>query len=138
LGSERAIPTEVEILPGAYDTTLATRYLTYLNALLEDDHAFVNQAFDWKISNEQRDQLRDTLRQCHDAVAVLATYVKTHRHQLPIRPLQIGTIVVTGTVYPGVNITIGDASMLVREPLTGVMLYNADGSLQVTALEAHA
>lgn len=135
LGSESAIPTEVEIFPGTYDTTVATRYLTYFNALIEDDYTFVNQAFDWKTSSGQRDQIRDALRQCHNAVDVLAAYIDTHRRLLPIRPLQIGTIVVTGTIYPGVNITISDASMLVREPLTGVMVYKADDGLQITALE---
>lgn len=137
LGSEREVPTHVEILPGAYDTATSTTYLTYINAILEDDRMCIEQGLDDHTPAEHLEKLRDLLHQCRSAVHCLSTYVQKRQRLLPTMPLQIGTIVATGTVYPGVTVRIGNASWLVREPMTDVMFCKVDGAVQVKALEGN-
>jgi uncharacterized protein (DUF342 family) len=136
LGCEREIPTQIDILPGGYDMTTSTTFLAYLKAILQDDSNGIEQGLYDHIPAEHVEELRDLLQQGQDAVHCLAAYLQTRQRLLPIVPLQIGTVVATGTVYPGVTVCIGNASLLVREPITGVMFCKVDDAVQMQALEA--
>jgi uncharacterized protein len=135
LGSERAVPTQVEILPGAYDTATSTTFLNFIRAVLQDDSACLAQDLHRPELAEQLAELRDLLHQGQHAVHCLSTYLQKRQRLLPIMPLQIGTVIATGTVYPGVTVCIGNTSFLVREPLLGVMFCKIDNAIQMRVLE---
>jgi uncharacterized protein (DUF342 family) len=135
LGSERAIPTQVEILPGAYDTATSTTFLAFINAIIEDDKTCLAQGLPSPKLGEHVAELRALLHQGQHAVRCLSTYLHKRQQLLPIMPLQSGTVVATGTVHPGVTVCIGHASFRVREPLMGVMFYKVNNAIHMRALE---
>lgn len=135
LGSERAIPTQVEILPGVYDTATSATFLAFIKVIIEDDTTCLEQGLHGPELAERVAELRDLLHQGQHAVRCLSTYLHKRQRLLPIMPLQIGTVVATGTVHPGVTVCIGNTSFLVREPLMGVMFYKVNNAIQVRALE---
>lgn len=136
LGCEREIPTQIDILPGGYNITTGATFLAYLEAILQDDDNGLTQGLYDHIPTAHVEELRHLLRQGHNAVQCLTAYLQARQRMLPIVPLQIGTVVATGTVHPGVTVCIGNASLLVREPITGVMFCNVDNAIQMRALEA--
>ncbi len=135
LGSEHEVPTHVEILPAAYDTATSTTFLAHINAILEEDRMCLEQGLARDMPAAQIEAITTRLHQCRQAADCLTSYVRERQRLLPILPLQLGTIVATGTVYPGVTVCIGDASWLVKEPMHSVMFCKIEGAVQVRTLE---
>ena len=135
LGSEHEIPTCVEILPGAYDLLTSLSFLTNIDAILSDDSALLAQGLLQETSPERIPEVTTVLQHCKDAVDRLISYVRQRQQIFPIVPLQLGTVVVTGTVYPGVTVSIGGASLVIRQPMQSVMFCKIDGAVQARPLE---
>ena len=135
LGSEHEIPTYIEILPGAYDLLTSLSFLTNIDAILSDDRALLAQGLLQETSPECIQEVTTVLLHCQDAVDRLIAYVRQRQQIFPIVPLQLGTVVVTGTVYPGVTVSIGGASLVVRQPIQSVMFCKIDEAVQARPLE---
>jgi uncharacterized protein (DUF342 family) len=135
LGSEHEIPTYVEILPGAYDLPTSLSFLANIDAILSDDATILAQGSLQASSPECLQDITTKLQDCQNAVELLRAYVRQRQQIFPIVPLQLGTVVVTGTVYPGATINIGGASLVIQQPMQSVMFCKIDGAVQARPLE---
>jgi hypothetical protein len=135
LGSDREIATRIEILPGAFDEATSLRFLQHLTVMLDTDKAWLAEQQTQGGPVVPLETMQRTLRRCQTALPHLAEYL-TSRRQLRARmPMPLGTVIATGTVYPGVTICIGGASLLLTKPMKHVMFYQTDGTIHVRALE---
>lgn len=135
LGSEHVVPTLVEILPGVYDASESREYLNSIEKVIDDDGRFVEQSLDWELPAEQIEMIIRDLKHCRHAITCLRTYLAKRANVLPVRPIQIGTITVTGTIYPGVVIKIGNKSLEIKRSMTNVLFYTDDTDVNVKHLD---
>jgi uncharacterized protein (DUF342 family) len=135
LGSEGEIATRIEILSGAFDETTCLRFLHHIAVILETDSAWLVKEFD---SQEFPESLETMQQTSHDCLVALPHFVRyfTNRQQIHRpAPMPLGTVIAKGTVYPGVTICIGGASLLLTQPMTQVMFSQTDGVIQVQSLD---
>jgi hypothetical protein len=135
IGSERAMPTRVEILPGIFDAAVQERFIAHLAALLEADQRQLADENTHQVGAEAMQALHTLLRQCQKALPQFLAYFQTRHGILPPLPRYTGTIVATGTVYPGVTVSIGSASLVLTQPMRHVMFYQTEGRIQSTSLD---
>lgn len=132
IGNENHIVTRVEILTGMYDRERSQRFLEQLAAILREDAALLTPQDSLKTTLPH--DIHHVLQRCQGAVEQLTAYFQRYRPQLPLLPMQMGTVVVTGTIYPGVTVCIGEASFVTPAPLSEVMFAKVDGVIQVVSL----
>jgi uncharacterized protein (DUF342 family) len=135
IGSEREMPTRLEILPGIFDVALQERFIAHLETLLTEDQRQLAQAEALAVGSHAIRTFQTLLQQCRQALPQFVAYLQMRHGILPPLPVYTGTIVATGTVYPGVTICIGNASLVLTGPMRHVMFYYAAGSIQSTALD---
>jgi uncharacterized protein (DUF342 family) len=134
LGSASGVATRVEILPGAFDEGIQSRFLHHLEAMLKEDSAWLEAHRHLDLADKRIQVMRHTLHNSQTAVQALATYFQQRQQLRTGTPLQIGTIVATGTVHPGVTVCIGGVLLPITRPLTGVMFAKIDGTIHVKTL----
>ncbi|RMF88691.1 MAG: DUF342 domain-containing protein [Nitrospinota bacterium] len=135
LGSENEVPTRIAISSPFFDATTSRETLAHIAAVLKADQALLDRYGERELSPPVLHQAQEELKSCQAALHSLESYFARRSHLLPRTPLQVGTIVATGTVYPGVTICIGDLSLEISHPLHGVMFYRADGMIKIQKLE---
>jgi uncharacterized protein (DUF342 family) len=137
LGSASGVATRVEILPGAFDEGIQSRFLQHLEAMLKEDSAWLEEHRNLDLTPEHMQVMRNTLCHSQTAVQTLSTYFQQRRQLRTSTPLHVGTIVATGTVYPGVTLCIGGVLLSITRPLTGVMFAKVEGTIHVKTLALH-
>jgi uncharacterized protein (DUF342 family) len=135
LGSEREVATCIEILPGAFDEDSQGQFFQYLAAMLADDSVGLGHYLGPDAVPESVASMQALLHQCQAALPWFSEYCKRRRQMFPLIPMQIGTVVTTGTAYPGVTIRIGGASLVLAQPMTRVMFYQAQSGIQSRPLD---
>jgi hypothetical protein len=138
LGAASGVATWVEILPGAFDEGIQGRFLQHLEAMLNEDHAWLEAHHNLSTAGEQVQVIRDTLHHSQTAVQTLSTYFQQRRQLSTSTPSQPGTIVATGTVHPGVTVCIGGVLLPITRPLIGVMFAKVEGTIHVKTLALSA
>lgn len=133
LGSENEVSTHVEILSDLFDPETSRLVLRHIAAVLEKDRKILGQSDELPAGKTSETITR--LQRCQEALQDLYAYFEQRLQVLPLTPMQMGTIVATGTVYPGVTIRIGGVSLPITRPLTGVMFYKSKGSINMQPLE---
>jgi uncharacterized protein (DUF342 family) len=136
IGSERGIPTRVEILPGIYDAAIQERFIAHLRSLLEADRQQLAHPETLEVGPQAVRTLAILLQQCQDALPQFFEYFQMRHGILPPLPMHTGTVVVTGTAYPGVTICIGSASLVLTQPVTHVMFYQTEGRIHSKSLDS--
>lgn len=134
LGSASGVATRVEILPGAFDEDTQGRFLQHLEAMLKEDSALLEDHLELAITAEHVQAMRHALHYSRTAAQSLSTYFRQRQQLLASAPLRMGTIIVTGTVHPGVTVCIGGVSLSITRPLSSVMFAKVDGTIHATAL----
>src|SRR5690606_19400111 len=84
LGSEQAIPTNIEILSGTHDTATSLDYLAYIRAILAEDRVILKHGTEPSAFETQYMALHGILQNNLEAIDVLSSYFKLHRPFLPI------------------------------------------------------
>lgn len=135
LGSEQEIATKIDILPGAFDASTAMRFLRHIGAMLETDSAWLTREWSRTGSTESLETLRRVMQQCQVALPQFMRYFTHRRRGDFMTPGCLGTVVVTGTIYPAVTVCIGGASLHVTQPMSQVVFSQVDGAIQVRSLD---
>jgi len=131
MGSASRVPTHVEILPSIYDEDQAPILLDHLQTMLRDDAQLLEHKHGAPDTpTAQLAAFRATLHQCQVAATQLSTYLQGRRQFFAAAPQSHGIIIATGTVYPGVRVCIGGASLEITQPLANVMFYKAGQTIQ--------
>jgi hypothetical protein len=133
IGSANEVATRVEILSHLFEPETSGLVLRHIQSILHHDRRMLDQFGHQTLEKEQ--EVRAKIEQCHTALCELCTYFAHRPSLLPLSQGQMGTIVATGTVYPGVTICIGGASISVTQPLTGVLFYKSRGIIKTQTLE---
>jgi uncharacterized protein (DUF342 family) len=135
LGSEREIPTQIEILPGAFEATTSLRFLQQLTVLLEADQVWLRDLSEAQPQAASYAAMYQIGQRCLRTLPELIAYCEKRPQLCAQAPKPLGTVLVMGTAYPGVSICIGTASWQLNQPMTNVMFYQEDGAIQVRPLD---
>jgi uncharacterized protein (DUF342 family) len=136
IGSERELPTRVEILPELFDTAIQERFVAHLATLLEADQRQLTQTSIFEAGPAAVQTIHALLHQCRNALPQFVEYFQMRHGILPPVPLYTGIVAATGTVYPGVTICIGNASLVITQPVSHVLFYQTAGRIHSTPLDS--
>ena len=136
IGSKRELPTRVEILPRLGDTAIQERGLAHLAALLAADQRQLTQTSIFAAGPAAVQTFHALLQQCRNALPQFVEYFQMRHGILSPVLLYTGTVIATGTVYPGVTICIGNTSLVITRPVSRVLFYQTEGRIHSTPLES--
>jgi uncharacterized protein len=135
IGSAREVPTRVEILPGLFDAAIQERFIAHLATLLAEDQRQLTNAETFPVGPDALTALHTLLQRCRDSLPQFVEYFQIRHGIFPPLPRYTGTVIVLGTVYPGVTICIGNVSYTLPQPMTRVQFYHTDGRIQGQSLD---
>jgi hypothetical protein len=135
LGCDREIPTRLEIVSGVFDEATCLRFLRQMARVVEADSAWIGASPGAPQGSATGVTLQQTLPHCQVGLEYLKQYFMHRQKVSAIAPRPLGVIIATGTVYPGVTICIGDASMLVTHAKKHVLFFQHEGVIQIQPLE---
>jgi uncharacterized protein (DUF342 family) len=135
LGCENEIPTRVEVLPGLSDDITLHRFLHQLGEILRADRTWIDAQMQRDVQAESLVQISGAVKQSQLALSQLMDYFARYRQVMSTQHWPSNGVIVTGTVYPGVTVTIGNATFIVSEPMVNVMFYLFDNMIHVCSLD---